>query len=103
MEKKMVQSILSAAFAAPVVPVRASGCGRVYVSISSSDKALVNAVSAAAKAMGKIFQRKGYMGMRNVLYIGYDNASGRELAKGEAIAAYLSANGIPAYMDAQGD
>jgi hypothetical protein len=102
-EKKAVLEALKEAYAAPYVAMRASGCGRVYVLISGSDRKLMNAVSAAAKALGLIFQRNAYYGAKNALYVGYDNATGRELAKGEAIAEVLKAKGIPCYSEAWGD
>ena len=87
--------------AADATPERISGCGRVYVCIV--DKAHVKGVEKAAKAAGRIFQRKGYAGMRNVLYVGYDNATGKELARGTAMAMVFEAHGISCYRDEQGD
>lgn len=78
------------------------GCGRVYVSVSG-ERATINAVSAACKKLGLVFDRRSYYGTRNAIYIGYDNADGRALAKGEAFAAKLSELGLPAYCDAHGD
>lgn len=102
----MVLEILKAAMAVPATPKTGpfGGCGRVYVTLSmGKDRKLVNAVAAAAKELGLIFQREAYYGMTNALYIGYDNADGRAMAKGEAVAKELTARGIPAYMDAHGD
>ena len=97
-------ALLTAALAAPFTrPARGYGCGRAYVAISGSDRKVVNGVASAAKKLGKIFQRKGYAGARNVLYIGYDNATGEMLAKAEAVATYLTNNGVSAYSDAYAD
>lgn len=98
-----VLAALVAAKAAPFTPGRPSGCGRAYVAISAAQREIVNAVAAGCKALGLIFQRKGHRGMRNVIYIGYDNGTARELARAQAFAASLSAAGIPAYDEAQED
>jgi len=98
-----VTSALSAAMAAPFTPARASGCGRAYVCISSSDRALVNAVKTACKNLGLIFTPNGYGVGRNAIYIGYDNADGRALARSKAVSDVLNAHGIPAYDDAASD
>lgn len=79
------------------------GCGRVYVSVSGCDRATVTAIAAAAKKLGLIFQRKAHYGLRNAIYIGYDNADGNAIAKGEVFAESLKASGIQAYSDAFGD
>jgi hypothetical protein len=104
MEKSQVFEVVKSAFEMKVAPKQGAfgGCGRVYISVCG-DRAVINAVSAAAKKLGIIFQRKAAYGMRNALYVGYDNADGRAMARGEAIAEYLKANGIVAYMDAHGD
>lgn len=87
--------------AADAKPEFRSGCGRVYVCIV--DKAHVKGVEKAAMAAGRRFLRKGYAGMRNVLYVGYDNATGKELAMGTAMAKVFEAHGIKCYRDEQGD
>lgn len=76
-------------------------CARVYVIIS--EKNHVAGIEAAAKAIGKTFQRKPHYGFRNALYIGYETASGQTYGKGLAVAAHLSVCGIPAYCDAGED
>lgn len=93
-------AILTAAFAAPVVN-EPSGCGRVYVAIT--DTLHVNAIKNAAKKIGKLFLTKGQRGDRNVLYIGYDNATGYELGRGTAVLNVLKAAGIGAYRNEHGD
>ena len=100
MDKATVFEVVKAAFAMQVTPAPASGCGRVYVSVP---KEHATAVAAAAKKLGIIFQRKAYYGAKNVLYIGYDNADGKALAKGEAVAEALTKAGIQAYSEAFGD
>ena len=104
MEKAKVLEAVKTAFAVPYTPKAGpcGGCGRVYVAVSG-ERETINAVAAAARKLGLRFERKTYYGTRNAFYIGYDNASGRELAKGEAIAEALTAAGLPAYMDAHGD
>lgn len=114
MNTETIAAILTKAKPAPVTPNRASGCGRVYVCLSRPfdattlkyqklDPRLVKAVEAAAARTGTIFQRKAHYGMTNALYVGYDNATGRELARGEMLAKLLTEAGVPAYMDAHGD
>lgn len=94
-------SILSAAFEASPPPARAYGCGRVYVAIA--DKAHRRGIAAACKKLGRMWLKAAYGTSGNVIYIGYDNATGREVAKGEHIASVLKAHGISAFMDAVGD
>jgi hypothetical protein len=99
---------------------RPSGCGRVYVCISyvhpdwTVDKAtqrlykrqmLVHQmprIQLACERTGRIYQQIGYQ-VKHCIYIGYDNCTGKELAKGEAVATQLKALGIKAYMEAVGD
>lgn len=107
--------ILSDAFALPATGERPSGCGRVYVCIStpggifptpeqeSIGKAHQEGIKKAAKKLGKIFQAKSHYGDRNALYVGYDNASGYELGKGTAIVNYLMHHGITCYRNEHGD
>jgi len=104
MEKSSVVEAVTVAFGLQVAPKQGAfgGCGRVYVCVSG-DKATINAVAAAAKKLGLIFQRKAHYGLGNALYIGYDNADGRAIARGEAIAESLTKAGLPAYMEACGD
>lgn len=80
---------------------RAYGCGRIYVVITDKDH--VKGIAAAAKKLGRIFQRNAYYGMKNALYVGYDNASGKEMAMGAAVVRVLKANGISCYRDEHGD
>lgn len=103
--KTFVLEALVAAKAAPFTsPGRGYGCGRAYVCVSSSNgRATINAVSAACKALGMIFNRKGYNVGPNAIYIGYDNAKGDMIAKSEAFAAALNAKGIACYADAGED
>ena len=97
--KEVVFEAVKAAYEAPYeAPARGYGCGRAYVRLSSvNSPKTVNAVSAAAKKLGKLFLRKVYGAGSNGLYVGYDNADGKALAKAEAMAKALSARGIPAY------
>lgn len=100
LSKAAVAAAFEAAFAAPVGPrERAYGCGRVYVSFCGLTRPEVNALAAAAKKLGKIFQRKAAYGFTNALYIGYDNADGGASARGKAIAESFKAAGLPCYVD----
>lgn len=77
------------------------GCARVYVAIADDDHA--KGIAKAARKLGLDFQKRSYYGTRNALYIGYDNLDGRELARGSAVVAALTAAGITCYRDEQGD
>lgn len=99
---KKYRTAIAAAFAAPFHAERPSGCGRVYVCLSIDGKD-VKHVKAACKALGLIFQPKAHYGLTNAIYVGYDNASGRLLGKGEAVAQALNALGVKAYMEACAD
>lgn len=78
----------------------ARACGRVYVVIA--EKADRSAARTWAKGNGKIWTGAGGH-VPNALYVGYDNASGIELGRGEAFAAQLKARGVSAYCDAMED
>lgn len=67
-------------------------CARCYVCLSGPGyRALTKkeraAVDAWAKANGMRFQARGYYGLRDALYVGYDNADGDVIAKADAFAA----------------
>lgn len=98
MERKAIENAVIAAHAAPAKAAQAFGCGRAYVCVSG-DRATINAVAAACRKLGRIFQRRAYYGLRNAIYVGYDNATGRETGKAEGIAAALNAAGIEAYAE----
>ena len=100
--KEEIKSALVAALAVPYVRARASGCGRAYVCVSGLERTELTAFAAAAKELGRIFQRKGH-GVSNALYVGYDNADGGALGKAEAIATELSKRGISAYAEGVAD
>jgi len=105
MTKNEVLEALTAAKNAPYVAGSISGCGRAYVCITSSnDRSVVNAVATACRQLGLLFERKGHYGTgKNSIYIGYDNADGRALARSKVFAKVLSDRGIPAYDDAVSD
>lgn len=96
---------LTAAFASPFTVKHGptGGCGRAYVCLTGLDRKASAAVTAAAKTLGVLFLKKAYGTTGNALYIGYDNADGKALAKSEAVAAALNAAGVPCYADAVGD
>jgi len=95
---------LAAAFAAPytVKPVY-GGCARIYVDLSLPGHASKVAVAKAAKALGLVYGPNYYSKCKTSIYIGYDNATGREYAKGVAVAAALAAAGWSASADGYGD
>jgi len=103
MPKKNYTTLLAAALQVGLEAPkeRGIGCGRVYVCIVESEDA--KGIAKAAKNLGRIFQKKGYAGMSNVLYVGYDNCDGRALGQGTAIANSLGAAGVRCYRDEQGD
>ncbi len=94
--------ILTLANAAPFTAKPACGCGRAYVCVSGT-RPEINAVSKACKKLGLTFLRKAYGTSGNAIYMGYDNADGRALAKAEAFAEVCRANGIKCYTDAVAD
>jgi hypothetical protein len=103
MAKKNYVTLLNAALQAgrSASKERGLGCGRVYVCIVESEDA--KGIAKAAKTLGRLFQKKGYAGMTNVLYVGYDNSDGLALGQGTAIAESLKASGVRCYRDEQGD
>jgi hypothetical protein len=79
-----------------------SGCGRVYVFVGYKPlRKNAKAVKTLQKAGFRMMPRPGDSGV--LIYVGYDNASGRELAMGEAIAQSFRDAGIAAGMDADPD
>lgn len=103
MKIEQVLEALKDANAAPFAPKvgPCGGCGRAYVCVRVNDRETLASLAKACKALGLIYSRKGLYGTgRNAIYIGYDNADGRALAKSEAFAATLTAHGLPAYSDA---
>jgi hypothetical protein len=100
--KTQIADALKAALSAPYVPQSASGCGRAYVCVSGSREE-IKAFADACKAQGVLFLKKAYGTSGNALYVGYDNADGRALARAEVIAAELKAHGLSAYSDAVAD
>lgn len=91
-----------AAYAASVSAPRFTGpicCARAYVQFS--DKPSAAAVKALAKYGLRVMPRPSFR--CKALYVGYDNATGIEYGKAEAIAAALSAAGISCYADADMD
>lgn len=83
-------------------PARPSGCGRAYVFVGYGT---LRKNSKAAKILSgvgfKMFPRPYCKGVQ--IYIGYDNCSGWELARAEAVAKAFRDAGIPAGADADGD
>lgn len=76
------------------------GCGRVYVDLGKMRKGS-KAMATVSLMLGRVCERPG--SNRHFLYVGYDNATGREFAQGEAIAASFRADGFYAYCDGDSD
>lgn len=88
--------VLADAMKAEGKPVPANmylSCARVYVTVYGPK---LRTVKAAAKKLGITWTHRG-------IYVGYDNASGREYMKGEAIAEALKAAGVDAYQHTDED
>lgn len=98
----MIAMAQSAKLGARVVPVY-GGCARIYVRIATADRRVRNAIAASCKAQGLLYLDASKGPYAHSIYIGYDNATGREYAQGEAFAAVLNAHGISAYVDGVGD
>jgi hypothetical protein len=76
------------------------GCARCYVQFSGT---LSTAAKNNLRAAGfKITLRPNYKG-ENQIYIGYDNATGREYCRAEAVAKVFKSAGISCYEDGDGD
>lgn len=101
MNVNSVIAAIDAAFHQSLAPERGIGCCRVYVCIR--DKEAAKLVAKAAKVRGKIYQKKAHYGLREALYVGYDNCDGRALATGTALVAALKAVGIAAYREEGAD
>jgi hypothetical protein len=97
--KALLTEALAAGESAP--RERAMGCGRIYVCIVEKEDA--KGIAKAAKSLGRIFQKKGYAGATNVLYVGYDNCDGGALGQGTAIVNSLEEAGVRCYRDEYGD
>lgn len=75
------------------------GCGRAYVDLGK-----IPTKSAAYEVIAsrmKFFNRPGSKYQQ--VYIGYDNATGKEMAMAEAFAKSLQDAGFHAYADGDGD
>lgn len=87
---------LERAMKATPAPVRASGCGRVYI---VPEKAHKKGLKAACVKLGMRWLADAYGSAKGVIYVGYDNADGRALARGAAMVEVLKAAGIDCYRD----
>lgn len=90
----------SASRNAPRVNI-SGGCARVYVCIIGKD--LSRKLKSACTMAGLTYQARCHYGAPRAIYIGYDNATGAEYARGVAFADYLSTHGIEAVCEAFGD
>lgn len=89
-------TVLANAMKAKGEPVPARmylSCARVYVTVFGPK---LRTVKAAAKRLGVTWTYRG-------IYVGYDNASGAEYMRGEAIAKALNAAGVGAYQHTDQD
>lgn len=81
------------------------GCGRVYVEVHDVNYKGIRKGSKVAKAFEaagfRMTERPHQSGVR--IYVGYDNATGREWNRGEIIARVLKEKGVLAYVDGDGD
>jgi len=115
MDINSIKTALQAANNAPFQAQRASGCGRAYVVISIPKKLedgsrnaartkTLNLIKKACGEMGLLYLTEVYgCGKVPGIYIGYDNADGRALAKSVVFAETLRQHGIPCYDEAVGD
>lgn len=79
-----------------------NGCGRVYVMIGFAKLLKSHAIAKELVAAGfKLTPRPGYKGL--TVYVGYDNASGRQWTEAHKFAEALKVAGIKAYADVDGD
>lgn len=74
-------------------------CARAYVCFIGVTPKIRATLKKWAKSRGKIYQTEAAYGMRNALYIGYDNASGIECGKAQAFADYVKAQGVSCFAD----
>lgn len=68
-------------------------CARVYVVVYGPK---LRTVKAAAKKLGIRWTHRG-------IYVGYDNATGREYMRGEAVAKFLESAGVDCYQHTDED
>lgn len=81
---------------------RVGGCARIYVSVGRETLRRNSKYAKALQSAGfKVFSRPMRSGV--FIYVGYDNATGYEYAKGQAIAQAFRGEGIPAGCDADED
>lgn len=83
------------------IPRQRGGCGRVYIEFSDRIRKGSKVAKAFEAAGFKMFPRPHFSGVR--IYVGYDNATGKEWAEGVAIAKVFKDAGIPCYVDGDGD
>lgn len=79
-----------------------SGCGRVYITVTSEKLKLNTGLGKALLIAGFKVMARPYSKLKHI-YIGYDNATGREWAQAEAAADVLKSAGISCYVDGDGD
>jgi len=79
---------------------RAYGCGRVYVSFLKLRKTSKQA--KALESVGFNITRRPHSTQYHI-YVGYDNATGRQLAYGKKLAKHFNDNDICCYCDGDDD
>ncbi len=79
------------------------GCGRVYVEIISPKVRANSKIAKLIESFGYRMTSRPYSTGKNRIYVGYDNATGKEYMMGEIIAKELKAVGVSCYVDGDGD
>ncbi len=96
----LIVSTLKAAMEEKVKPQRPSGCGRVYVYV---EKEAQPVLKQPAKALNISYMKRPYGVGVDAIYVGYDNATGEALSRGELLATRLREIGIKAYREEVSD
>lgn len=77
------------------------GCGRVYIEFSGGIRDNSKVKSTLQNTGFKVTRRPNFNGVR--IYVGYDNASGKEFSMADKAASIFQEHGIRCYVDADGD
>jgi hypothetical protein len=77
-----------------VTPLPTGGRGRVFVEFKMEERLSGTVCTNLKRAGFRLSERRGHRGTGR-LYIGFDNATGRELAMGQAVAKIFKDAGFP--------